>query len=548
MPTQQELDDAAADALALTRFMTEAAGTVNLNSGGADIGTLQATKDEIEATAGVTHYPDVATLLASTATYTVGSIVTTVYESALYEVVDGSVVPHLTTAGGVAMRHLEGPYLILITGQSNAAGANSDGPNPASGLVRVWDGVTDDWGSSDRTAAPLNRANPDGNLGNNNYALGRAHRVAEDTGRPVLVVFEAQGGQALDQWVGTGTASPRYAGLSAKMAGALASPLIVEYGKTMLDEVIVAQGEADFNDGFDVYLGKINTLREQFRAESWCGLATPIYFMSPSDLHDRYQWRDAMKHMCQQTDTRSIFVPTNGLRTEYSQTGSGDFTHFLGESLWEAGYTRIEDAVGGEGTPTFFYGRGTGPADATDETAMTTFRSIVSRDSWTSEVPPNGPGAVGSISWGFQCIADGNYTFALGYDCVSDDLANYGMLAGRQVTATSTADYFAGFGYQVTLEARYTFASGRGHTVADEGGVAHGLFSRYTAAEADPVAFQIGTGTSSSNRQSAFVVRKSGKLEAPGLPVHADDTAATTAGLVSGDIYRTATGEMRVVI
>ena len=544
MPTQQELDDAGVDALALTSFMTDAAGTTNLNSAGVDIGTLA----DMNAAGGIPHFDDVPSLLADTGTHAVGDRLIAQRENAMYTVVDATTTAHLVTAGGARLVHPDGPYLIAITGQSNAAGANADGPNPASALVQIWDGFTSDWGSSDRTQNPLIRANPHGNLGNNNYALARAHRVSQDTGRPTFIIFEALGGQAIDQWVGTGVTSPRYAALTAKVTNALASPVMTAAGKTQLDEVILAQGEADFNDTFDVYLGKIDQLRVQLRSESWCSNDTPIYMMSPSDLHDRYQWRDALAHICSQIDNRCILVTSNGLRTEYGQTGSGDFTHFYGESLWEGGFTRIADAAPAEGSPTFFYGRGTGPADATDETAMATFSTMVSRDSWTTEVPPNGPAATGSISWGFECAAEGNYTAAIGYQAVTDNLANYGLLAGRGLTADSATDYFGGFGFQNTLSARYSLVAGRGHTVADEGGTAIGLFSEYTASQTDQVMFQIGTGVSSSTRSNALTVRKSGAVEMKSLPVHADNAAASGAGLTPGSLYATAAGDLRVVV
>ena len=548
MATQQELDQAAQDALALSSFMTNPAGTQTINSQGSDIGTLEACKAELVAQGSAPILPNVAALLADLATRNVGETVNTLHENAVFTVVAAQSDAHLTTAAGVHLQNTKGPYVVVITGQSNAAGANNDGPNPGSPLVHIWDGVTTDWGSSDRTQAPLNRANPHGNLGNNNYALGRAHRVATDTGRPVYIIFDAQGGQSIDEWVATGTSSPRYVAISSKIAAALATPEMTTFGKTQIDELIIAQGEADFESDFATYLAKINTCRTQLRAEAWCAEETPFYMMAPSDLHDRYQWRDAMRHMCMQDDTRCVFVPSNGLRTEYGLNGSGDYTHFLGESLWEGGYHRIADATGTEGTPTCFYGRGTGPVDATDATAMTTFRTLVSRDSWTTEIPPNGPAATGSISWGEQCSAEGNYTFALGYQCGTDNLANYGIVAGRSVIADSAADYFAAFGYQHTLSARYTFASGRGNTVCDEGGSALGMFTQYATPEADRVMFQVGIGASTSTRANALTARKSGQIEMPSLPLHADNAAANAAGLAVGNIYRTGSGDLKVVV
>jgi len=546
MSTQEDLDNAAIDAVALTRFMTNAAGTTNTNSQGVDIGTLA--DAAFGSGGGTAPFLNVTDLLADMGTHAEGTVLFAQKESATFAVAAVGDVAHVTTAGGTPLVHVDGPYVIVITGQSNAVGANADGPNPASALVQVWDGVTGDWGSSDRTQAPLNRATPHGTGGNNNYALARAHRIAADTGRPVHVIFDAVGGQELNEWVGTGTNSPRYKAVSDKVVAAFATQIMTQAAKTEIDEIIIAQGEADFNDSFDVYLDKVQTLRDQFRAEPWCAYNTPIFMMSPSDLHDRYQWRDALAYLCTQRDNRCILVTSNGLRTEYSETGSGDFTHFLGESLWEAGFYRIADAAPTEGTPTCFYGRGTGPVDATDATAMTTFSTMVSRDSWTSEIPPNGPAATGSLTWGFECAADGNYTFALGYQCVTDNLANYGLLAGRALNASSIADYFGGFGYQNTVDARYTLVAGRGHTVADEGGTALGMFSEYSTAETDKVMFQVGIGTSTSNRDSAVSVRKSGNIEMKHLPVYADNAGAVASGATDGMLYRTSDGNLRVVV
>lgn len=545
MATQEELDNAGIDALALTSFMSDPAGTVNPNSRGVDIGTLA---DASFGSGGGVQYIDVAAIQSDTGTHQIGDTLFAQREGAVYEVVGPADTAHIVTAGGTPLTHVEGPYLIVITGQSNAAGSNSDGPNPASPLVQIWDGVTFDWGSSDRTQNPLIRSTPHGNIGNNNYALARAHRIVRDTGRPVRIVYDAVGGQEIAEWVGSGTSSPRYQSIATKVAAALATPIMTSFSKNVIDEIIIAQGEADFNDNFDVYLGKVQALRDQLRAESWCGLETPIYFMAPSDLHDRYQWRDAQAYLCTQKDNRCFFVPSNGLRTEYGLTGSGDYTHFLGESLWEAGFHRIADAIATEGTPTCFYGRGTGPVDATDATAMTTFSTIVSRDSWTTEVPPNGPAATGSMSWGFECAAEGNYTFALGYQCTSDNLANYGLVAGRANTADQVADYFGGFGYQNTLSARYTLVSGRGNTVADEGGTSVGMFTEYGSAESDPVMFQVGSGLSSSNRSNALAVRKSGTLEMKNLPVYADNAAAVAASALLGSVYRTPGGNVKIVV
>ncbi|MEM9796573.1 MAG: sialate O-acetylesterase [Pseudomonadota bacterium] len=545
MATQEQLDDAAQDALALTQFMTAAARTDVRNSAGAAIGTLA---DLPAGGGGAPVYDDVTALASSTESLSDGTAISTLREGAGWRVVDDTVAPHLITAGGMRLQHVAGPYVIAISGQSNAQGAFPDGPNPASPLVQVWDGAVEVWGSSDRTQPPFSRATPHGNGGNNNYALARAHRIVADTGRPVLIIYDAAGGRPLADWVDEGTASERYAALSTKVTAALATPILAEAGITGIDELIFAQGEADFETDFPTYLARLRTFREQLRAEPWCNHEVPIYFMGPSNLHDRYWWREALLQFCAQDDSRCIHVPSEGMRTEYSTTGAGDNTHFLGESLWEAGYWRIAAAAPTVESPRLFLARGAGPATPEEPTVLATFSNLVSRDSWTDTSPPDGPAATGSISWGHECNADGNYSAAFGYQCVIGNSSNYGLVAGRLVEARASADYFGGFGYQIGLEASYSFGAGRGHVVADQGGAAFGLFSEYTAPESDPVALQVGTGSSSSNRSNGLTVRKSGVVEMKGLPVHADDTAALGAGLSVGCLYRTADGDVRVVV
>ncbi len=440
------------------------------------------------------------------------------------------------------------PYVIVIAGQSNAAGSNSDGPNPASSSVRTWDALLGTWGDSDRTKAPWTYSTPDGNSGNNNIALARAHRIVEDTGRTVYVIMDFVGGTSIDQWVASGTASTRYAALKVKVEAAIRT-----LGVSTVDEIIWAQGEEDYTDSYATHLGNLVLLRNQFRSEEWVDYQTPIYMTGPSNLHDRYQWTNAIQYLCSKVDNACVYVPSNGLRTVYDSIGAGtptpgagDYTHFLGESLWELGYYRVALAGPSESHPALFYGRGIGPATPEEPTVLTTFSSMVSYDSWTATNTPTGPAATGSISWGFLCNADGNYSFALGYENATDNSSNYTMAGGRETTSTSTGDYSIGWGYQISLANTYTGAFGRGHTTADSGQLACGLFSEYVTAQANPVMFQVGGGTSTSVRRTRFGVRSDGVLEAKYLPAYADDTAAGSGGLTQGMIYRTTTGELRI--
>ncbi|CAB4120771.1 hypothetical protein UFOVP5_8 [uncultured Caudovirales phage] len=110
-----------------------------------------------------------------------------------------------TTSGKTAQQFIDGlsgtgPILIAITGQSNAAGSMTGGPNPASSKVKIWDGATGAWGSSDYTQNPLARSSPDGNSSCNNMALSMAHRLYDETGRDVYIVYDCVGGTSISKW------------------------------------------------------------------------------------------------------------------------------------------------------------------------------------------------------------------------------------------------------------------------------------------------------------------------------------------------------------
>ena len=403
------------------------------------------------------------------------------------------------------------PILLVISGQSNAAGSNLGGPNPANENIYTWNGSTNAWGGSSYLMAPWTLSSPHGNSGNSNIGLATAHRLHTETGRPVYIVFDAVGGTSIEKWVETGITSERYVALTDKITAALATPELT--GITKADLVIWQQGEEDaLTHSFQNYLDSYTTLMEQFRAESWCEDTTPILCGGASELHDRYEPNRAARHYNNKFDTFCVWVNSGGLETE------GDATHFSGTSLWEMGYYRMYQAYVQapqltDNEQSLFYGRGVGVANPADPTVVTSFSSLVSWDSKTNEFPVNAAAATGSVSWGFECSADGNYTYAFGYQTSTDNLANYTLVAGRDVTATSTGDYGGGFGYQNVLTAPYGFVSGRGNTIADDGGAAVGTFSKYNTEHIDEVMFQVGIGTSNSNRDNAITCRKSGEVE-----------------------------------
>lgn len=408
--------------------------------------------------------------------------------------------------------------LLVMAGQSNALGANSGGLNPANPKVKVWNGLTSSWGSSDYTKLPWTLSSPDGNGGNNNIALSLAHRLTDETGRPVFIVLDATGGTAIEAWTASGTSSIRYAALKSKVEAALATPEVIAAGVTKVDVLLWAQGEENALTTTHVdYRNMLKTLVNQLRAETWMPKETPMLITGMSGLHQRYQIGEAQRDFCENSDSNCVFVSSSGLKTEYDLIGSGDYTHWLGESLWTLGYERAFAVLAGRGythqySPPPFYARGTGKWRG-EATAIAQFDHLVSRESASGEFPFNAHAAAGSIAWGYKCVSDGNYTMAGGYQVATGNVCNYSVGWGRDITFTDAADSSAGFGNQTTLSAPYTFAAGRGHTVADSGGSALGTFSAYKTAQANPVVHQIGIGTSLAAAKNAVTVRADGLME-----------------------------------
>lgn len=407
-------------------------------------------------------------------------------------------------------------YIIVITGQSNAVGANNGGPNPGNPKVKVWNPRNSSWGSSDFTQNPFAYSSPDGNSGNNNIALSFAHRlVDEHKAEKVYIIYDAAGGRPIEDWISSGVSSVRYAAIKGKVEAALSSPEIITSGKTKIDFLIFAQGEENaLTDTVTDYRTKLSTLDKQFRAESWMSDTTPMFIMGMSGLHMRYQVWQAQVDYCENYNRNCIYVNSAGLKTQYDVDQTGDYTHWLGESLWEHGYYRIWQALHELGVTHRqqlppFYSRGSGVWNG-DGVAISGFASLVSSGSTTSDFPKNGPAASHAISWGYQCTA-ANYSLAGGYQNTLETGANYSVSWGRLNTFSAVAQYSSAFGYGNTINAPYAFAAGRGHTIADPNCAALGAFSEYKTSLADPVRFQVGTGTAAASPKTGFAVFESGR-------------------------------------
>lgn len=227
------------------------------------------------------------------------------------------------------------PFLIVSTGQSNSNGTRSGGPNPAPALVKTWGGTS--WGASDYAAAPWVSLNG----GNNNIALALAIRKAEEEGRPVYVVHYAVGGASITNWSTGG----HFAILADKVQSALGTTELAEIDLSKDVAIVWAQGEADYTMTFDEYMGHFKTVMGKFRSTSWGHKWVPVCVMGMSPLHMQYAPTKVHHYYCEQVDRWCVFVNAAGMQTQYMVNGTGDNAHWLGDSLWEAGYYRCYNAL-----------------------------------------------------------------------------------------------------------------------------------------------------------------------------------------------------------
>ena len=465
-----------------------------------------------------------ASTLTSLSTSTSTSLSTT--ESAVTSLSTSTSTSLSTVASAIAVLNTidTTPIVIVTTGQSNAVGQRDDGPNPADTNIKVWDGVTNAWGSSDIMQTPFSRSQPNGNLSKNSIGLAYAHRIRKETKRPVYLIHDAVGGKAIEEWMGAGTASVRYAALATKVVNALATPELA--GVNEIDYLLWTQGEENYQNTFGEYLTKFTTLDAQFRAEAWMSKVTPMLVFGLANLHKRYEVVIAQEYYCANENPNCVYVNSSGLLTR-TPDNVGDDTHFIGESLWEHGYYRAYNSlVGARQTydaPTFF-SRGTGAYDG-GNVAIANFNTLVSLESANARFPFNSPLSNGSIMWGLNCAANGSYTFTGGARVATDSGTLYSFGYGDTVSFGANGDYSGGFGFQNVVNGRYGLVIGRGNTISDDGALYAGLFGIYTTAQADKVIFQHGNGTTSANRSNVIAARQSGIVELQGSKARFTPTA-----------------------
>lgn len=298
----------------------------------------------IDAQSSAYSFSDVRALIDSTVVFADGAIVTVRDSQQAYQVVPSHIVAHYTTASGNRMAALGGKVLVA-SGQSNIASTNAHasegGDLTADPRIKIWNGsawVT--WEPAAGIPAGVGAAG-------RNVILFQAAKEALRQGVPaVWCINDGHAGDPIAEWVATGTASPNWVALKAKLDGAFASVEFATLGIGRVDGMIWGQGESDGSSTFSLtyYQTAFETLKSQLRALPYFPRTTPITVLEmppqPSASVTNAYILDALPY---DSDQHTSVTRTKGL-----QIGA-DTLHWTGTAMGLIGaraYRKIAEGVG----------------------------------------------------------------------------------------------------------------------------------------------------------------------------------------------------------
>lgn len=297
-----------------------------------------------EAAGAVQNYSSIGALLASEEAFPVGTKFIVRDTGNSYVVVPTSEESNHITSGGVKVSALGG-LMLVAAGQSNIASTNphaSEGGDLASDpRIKIWNGT--DWVTWDPGSGV-----PSGvGVAGHNVVLFQAAKEALRQGVPaVWCINDGHAGDAIAEWVGSGTTSPNWLSLKGKLDGAFASPEFDTLGIETVDGFIWGQGESDGSSGFSLtyYQTSFETLKSQLRALPYITRTMPITVLEmppqPSASVTNAYIMDTLPY---DSDPHTSVTRTKGL-----QIGA-DTLHWTGTAMGLIGaraYARIAEGVG----------------------------------------------------------------------------------------------------------------------------------------------------------------------------------------------------------
>lgn len=169
--------------------------------------------------------------------------------------------------------------------------------------------------------------------------------------------------------------------------------------------------------------------------------------------------------------------------------------------------------------------------------------------------------ATGNVAVGTSALQNhttGNYNTAVGFHALESRVGNLtgssnigvGLQAGRAVTTGSnnilientTNDGISTGSFNIILDGR----NKSGVTTGSGNVIIGGYDGVFPAAMAETIVIGTGTGTQRFKIDSTGKTFVLGAINVGAAPTYADNTAALAAGLVAGDVYKTATGVLMI--
>lgn len=254
----------------------------------------------------------------------------------------------------VDLGHTKAPIFIVAAGQSNIASSNSQA---AGGTLTTDDNILYYNGSAWVTFDPDSGVGV-GASGYNSIAFQMAREARAEGHTKVYCVVNGHAGDAIDQWVGSGTSSTNYVSLKSAVEGGLAADGPAADGITQVTYFLWGQGESDGASDFDAssYATDFDTLKTQLRAESWFAETTPIVCLEMPgwDAENVYQTpnRFFVDWLPYDEDPYAWTVRTRGL------DDGADNIHWTGAAMDEVGarayHTAVNGVVGAQRIPDRF--------------------------------------------------------------------------------------------------------------------------------------------------------------------------------------------------
>lgn len=209
-------------------------------------------------------------------------------------------------------------YVVVAGGQSNMVGSAAGGAMVENPNVQFFDHTTGTIIDASYSASVISTG------GRNNLYIPYANAIAEDLGRPVLIIAQPVSGSRIDSWLESGSGH-LWDALDASVRAALGL-----VGQSDVDSFIWLQGESDFPLRTEAYQALLTEFIGQVRGADWAGdaMAMLIGELSREGVNANQNVALQALEIAMRDDPLLRFVSSTGLNSN-DQNG----VHFDGPAL-----------------------------------------------------------------------------------------------------------------------------------------------------------------------------------------------------------------------